>query len=96
MPRRHLTRPRAGAPMTDAEWDAVVPCLWVLGCGMATPGERRPGRLDAIFRAVTLKSPGGGRARWSDLPEGFGKPDNVHRSVRRRAAAGLWSSLTLV
>ncbi len=61
-PLRHLTRPRPWAPMTDLEWESVAPTLWVHGCGMAAPGQPRPGRplpdprarLDAIFRAVTL------------------------------------------
>jgi hypothetical protein len=54
------------------------------------------GRLDAVFRAVTLKRPaseGGGRASWRQLPEGFGKADTVSRTYRRWAARGLWSRL---
>jgi transposase len=103
-PMRHLTRPRAWAPLTDTEWEAVAPYLWIHGCGMAAPGEARPGRklpdprgrLDAIFRAVTLKRPeaqGGGRAAWSALPEAFGKADTVSRTFRRWAAVGLWVRL---
>lgn len=100
-PRRHLTKPRDWAPMTDLEWEATAPYLWVLGCGMAAPGATRPGRplpdprarLDAIFRAVTLKRPDGGRAAWSDLPAEFGRPDTISRTFRRWAAAGLWARL---
>ncbi len=100
-PLRHLTRPRPWAPMTDREWGAVAPYLWVHGCGMAAPGKLRPGRplpdprarLDAIFRAVTLKGAEGGRAPWSALPETFGRPDTISRTFRRWAAAGLWARL---
>jgi transposase len=100
-PLNHLTRPRPWARLTDREWEAVAPYLWVHGCGMAAPGETRPGRplpdprarLDAIFRGVTLKHPEGGRAPWSALPEEFGKPDTISRTFRRWAAAGLWARL---
>ncbi|GGC30070.1 hypothetical protein GCM10011504_05370 [Siccirubricoccus deserti] len=50
-------------------------------------------RLDAIFRAVTLKAPGGGRGAWRQLPSGFGKPDTVSRTYRRWARANLWARL---
>lgn len=103
-PLRNRTRLRAWAPLTDAEWEAVAPYLWIKGCGMAAPGVARPGRpvedprarLDAIFRAVTLKRPaaaGGGRAAWKQLPPEFGRPDTISRSFRRWAAAGLWARL---
>jgi len=103
-PLRGRTRRRAWAPLTDAEWEAVAPYLWIKGCGMAAPGAARPGRplpdprarLDAIFRAVTLKRPaaeGGGRAAWNQLPAEFGRPDTISRSFRRWAAAGLWTRL---
>ena len=50
--------------MTDAEWEAVAPFLWAMGCGFrGAPGVSAAGRpladprarLDAIFRSVTLK-----------------------------------------
>jgi hypothetical protein len=82
----------------------VASYLWVHGCGMAAPGQARPGRplpdprgrLDAIFRAVTLKRParqGGGRAPWRALPEAFGKADTVSRSYRRWTRTDLWMRL---
>jgi transposase len=100
-PLHNLTRPRPWARLTDAEWEAVAPYLWVTGCGMPAPGAARPGRpmadprgrLDAIFRAVTLKRPEGGRAAWSALPEAFGRPDTVSRTFRRWVFAGLWARL---
>ncbi|MFC7477332.1 transposase, partial [Dankookia sp. GCM10030260] len=65
-----LTPPQPWAPLTDAEWAALRPVLAEHGCGLSDhPRAGRPmadprARLDAIFRAVTLKRPrpqGGGR-----------------------------------
>jgi transposase len=97
-----LTPRHVWAPLTDAEWAALVPLLEETGCGLARagrPGERMEdvrGRLDAIFRAVMLKRPareGGGRAAWSALPPEFGKADTVARTYRRWAHRGLWLRL---
>jgi hypothetical protein len=80
-----------------------------MGCGFRdAPGISAAGRpmadprarLDAIFRAVTLKRevprrdrragtellPG--RACWCDLPESFGRADTVSRTYRRWAKLG--------
>ena len=98
-PLRGLTLRAPWAPLTDAEWDALAPILAAQGCGLAgAPRAGRPmasprARLDAIFRAVTLKHPQGGRAPWRLLPEAFGKPDTTSRTHRRWAAAGLWARL---
>lgn len=98
-PLRGLTPPAPWAPLTDAEWDALAPILAALGCGLsATPRAGRPAadpraRLDAIFRAVTLKHPEGGRAPWRLLPPEFGKADTASRTHRRWARAGLWARL---
>ena len=59
------------------------------------PADTRA-RLDAIFRAVTLKRPkeqGGGRGTWAQLPPEHGKPDTVSRTYRRWARANLWARL---
>jgi len=95
--------PRHGwAPLTDAEWNALIPLLQDTGCGLAAPGragERMAdvrGRIDAIFRAVMLKRPaaqGGGRAAWAALPEEHGRHDTVARTYRRWAHRGLWLRL---
>ena len=83
-PRPHPARARA--PLTDAEWDALAPILAAQGCGLAAtrragrPAENPRARLDAIFRAVTLRHPDGGRAPWRMLPEAFGKPDTASRT----------------
>ena len=64
--------------------------------GPAHGRRPRPPRLDAIFRAVTLKRPreqGGGRAAWGALPEAFGKADTVSRTFRRWARLNLWARL---
>ncbi|MDN3566837.1 transposase [Paeniroseomonas aquatica] len=98
-PLTNLTTPTPWAPLTDAEWDHIAPFLAAMNCGLSL--SRRPGRppedtrarLDAIFRAVTLKHPKGGRGCWSQLPEGHGKPDTVSRTYRRWAHADLWARL---
>jgi hypothetical protein len=60
----NLLQARPWAPMTDAEWEAIAPFLWAMGCGFrGAPGVSAAGRpladprarLDAIFRSVTLK-----------------------------------------
>ncbi len=92
-----LTPPHPWAPMTDEEWAFLRPLL----PGTANGGAGRPmaearARLDAIFRAVTLKRPpaeGGGRAPWKALPPEFGKPDTASRTFRRWAKEGLWERL---
>jgi len=113
-----LTKTRPWAPMTDAEWEAIAPFLWAMGCGFrGAPGVSAAGRpiadprarLDAIFRAVTLKRevthprtaqtlPG--RACWRDLPDNYGRPDSVSRLYRRWARLGdgrasLWARLLI-
>lgn len=94
-----LTPPRPWAPLSDVEWEAIAPFLAAHGCGLSflpRPGRKAEdprARLDAIFRAVTLKASGGGRGAWRQLPEEFGKPDTVSRTYRRWARANLWARL---
>jgi len=99
-----LTPRHDWAPMTDAEWAVLRPILADHGCGLSdAPRPGKPmldprGRLDAIFRAVTLKRPmarGGGRATWGQLPAEFGKSDTVSRTHRRWCARDLWMRLLL-
>ncbi len=98
-PLHGLTPATPWAPLSDAEWAALAPILAAQGCGLAeAPRAGRPmanprARLDAIFRAVTLKHPRGGRAPWRMLPEAFGKPDTISRTYRRWAHANLWARL---
>ncbi len=98
-PIRCFTPPRPWASLTDAEWDAIAPFLAAEGCGLSlAPRPGRPpsdtrARLDAIFRAVTLKHPRGGRGTWAQLPPEHGKADTVSRTYRRWARAGLWARL---
>jgi len=94
------TTPRAWAPLTDEEWTILAGYLARLDCGLSDgrPHRGRPigdvrARLDAIFRAVTLKGRDGGRGPWSALPPAFGKPDTISRSYRRWALRGLWQKL---
>jgi transposase len=99
-PLAGLTPPHPWAPLTDAEWDWIRPHLPGTAAGEGG-GPGRPmadarARLDAVFRAVTLKRPreqGGGRAPWRMLPEGFGEADTVSRTYRRWARAHLWARL---
>ena len=93
-PALGLTPPHPWAPMTDEEWAVLRPLL----PGTANGGAGRPmrdarARLDAIFRAVTLKHPQGGRAPWRLLPPEFGKADTAARTFRRWAKEGLWERL---
>ena len=101
-----LTPAQPWAPLTDAEWAALRPSSPSMAAACPTtpaPAGRwptRPARLDAIFRAVTLKRPrpqGGGRAAWGQLPpEGFGKSDTVSRTYRRWCRTDLWMRLLQV
>lgn len=90
-----LTPPRPWAPMTDEEWAAVRPLLpgTANGGGAGRPMADARARLDAIFRAVTLKHPEGGRAPWRMLPPEFGKADTAARTFRRWAKQGVWERL---
>lgn len=100
----HFQKPRPWQPLTDAEWDAIAPILWALGCGLPGPNGPKAGRrienprarLDAIFRGCTMKwlgDKGAYRAPWRALPEAHGKPDTISRTHRRWAHAGLWRRL---
>ncbi len=85
--RRHAyTPPRRWQPLTDAEWDALLPFVLV----RARPG--RPlkdarARMDAVFWIAAAGCP------WRGLPPRFGKPDTASRHFRRLANAGLWERL---
>jgi transposase len=67
--------------MTDAEWVSLSECL-------RRGAARRPARdarrsWDGIFWIACSKGP------WRALPAGFGRPDSVHRVLRRAALAHL-------
>ena len=85
-PRRHYTPPRRWQPLTDAEWDALLPFVLVRDRpGRPLKGARR--RMDAIFWIAAADCP------WRELPARFGKPDTASRHFRRLAGAGLWERL---
>ncbi len=93
-PLRGLTPPHPWAPMTEAEWLLLRPMLpGVTNGGAGRPMPHARARLDAIFRAVTLKKPDGTRAPWTDLPAEFGRAATVARLFRRWAREGLWERM---
>jgi transposase len=101
-PTCDFTPRRPWQPLSEAEWNELGGFLCIHNCGMSfdrsarrrgRPMEDVRARLDAIFRAVTLKHPHGGRGSWTQLPEGFGKPDTVSRTFRRWHKQGLWERL---
>jgi len=102
--RKHfrLTPPRDWAPLSEAEWSELGGLLGHLECGFTFDRRRRGrpiedvrARLDAIFRAVTLKNPEGGRGFWHQLPDSFGNPGTVNRTWRRWGHRGLWERLLI-
>lgn len=84
--RPRYTRPRRWQPLTEAEWDALLPFVLVQnGPGRPLKDARR--RMDAIFWVAAADCP------WRELPPRFGKPDTASRHFRRLANAGLWEGL---
>ena len=86
-PRRRFHTPvRRWQPLTDSEWDVLLPYVLV---------QNRPGRplrdarlrMDAIFWTAAAACP------WRELPARFGKPDSASRHFRRLSDAGLWERL---
>ncbi|WP_165943378.1 transposase [Roseicella aquatilis] len=84
---RRYTPKRPWAPMSDAEWAAVLPHLRVVVMGQGRPLADARARIDAMFRIAASGQP------WHRLPEQYGKPDTVSRHFRRLARMGLWMRL---
>src|SRR3712207_5316274 len=79
--------PRRWQPLTDAEWDALLPFVLVRN-GPGRPLKDARARMDAIFWVATAACP------WRELPPRFGKPDTVRRHFRRLSDdARLWERL---
>jgi transposase len=74
------------APLSDAEWTALLPYLPDDTRGR--PCDHRA-RFDAIFRLAATDGP------WSDLPEQYGKPGTISRYFRRLTHAALWERLLI-
>ncbi|MDB5379613.1 MAG: family transposase [Rubritepida sp.] len=74
------------APLSDAEWTALLPHLPDETRGR--PCDHRA-RFDAIFRVAAIDGP------WRDLPEQYGKPGTISRHFRRLTHAGLWERLLI-
>lgn len=85
--RRHnYTLARRWQPLTDAEWDALLPFVLVQnGPGRPLRDARR--RMDAIFWIASSGS------AWHTAPARFGKADTIGRHFRRLCHAGLWERL---
>lgn len=71
------------APLTDAEYALLRPLI---------PSHGRPPRdrrlvLDAIFHVALSRRP------WHEMPGHYGKPDSVHRQLRRWMRAGVMDAL---
>ncbi len=88
--RRHFTPPRRWQPLTDAEWDALLPFVLVReGPGRPLRDARK--RMDAVFWVAASGS--AWRTAWRTAPPRFGKADTVSRHFRRLTHAGLWERL---
>ena len=84
--RYNYTLPRRWQPLTDAEWDALLPYVLVQDRpGRPLKDARR--RMDAIFWIAASGS------AWHTVPPRFGKPDTVSRHFRRLSHLGLWERL---
>ena len=84
--RSRYTPVRRWQPLTDAEWDSLLPHVLVQDRpGRPLKDARR--RMDAIFWIAAAGCP------WRELPPGFGKPDTVSRHFRRLCHLGLWERL---
>lgn len=85
-PRRYTPR-RAWSPMTNAEWEEILPHLRIVVMGEGRPLKDIRHRIDGMFRLAVSGQP------WHTLPEEYGKPDTVSRHFRRLARLGLWMRL---
>ena len=84
--RRRFTPARRWQPLSDAEWDALLPFVPVReGPGRPLRDARK--RMDAVFWVAASGS------AWRTAPGRFGRPDTVSRHFRRLCHAGLWGRL---
>ncbi|MFT8242451.1 transposase [Roseomonas sp. BN140053] len=90
MPLPHsprLTPPRPWSPLSDGEWQALLPHL-ARDLPQGRPLRDARTRMNAIFHLACTSG-----APWHALPARFGKPDTVSRHFRRLTHAGLWGRL---
>ena len=86
--RRRFTPARRWQPLSDAEWDALLPFVLVReGPGRPLRDARK--RMDAILWLAASGS------AWRTVPPRFGKADTISRHFRRLCHAGLWERLLL-
>src|SRR5690606_10128069 len=84
---RH-TPPHPWRPLTDAEYEALLPYLPPPGRRGRPPADRRR-TLDAIFWVACSKGP------WHAPPPHLGRADTAHRQLRRWARAGILDRLLI-
>src|SRR3982751_5262554 len=84
---RRYTPKRPWAPLTDAEWAAILPHLRTVVLGQGRPLADAQRRIDGMFRIAATGQP------WHALPADYGKLDTVSRHFRRLARLGLWMRL---
>ena len=84
--RAHCTPARRWQPLTDAEWDALLPFVLV---------RDRPGRPlhDARKRMDAILWTAASGSAWHAVPPRFGKADTISRHFRRLTHTGLWERL---
>ena len=83
----HPTALRAWQPLTDAEFASLKPFLPAED-GRGRPSDKRK-TLDAIFWIAASKEP------WRALPDTYGKPDSIAKTLRRWARGGILDRLLL-
>mgnify|MGYP001138100397 CR=1 FL=1 len=86
--RPRYTPPHPWRPLTDAEYEALLPYLPPPGRRGRPPANRRR-TLDAIFWIACSREP------WRALPPHLGRADTAHRQLRRWARAGVLDRLLL-
>ena len=83
----HPTALRPWKPLTDAEFASLKPYLPAED-GRGRPSNKRK-TLNAIFWIAASKEP------WRALPDTYGKPDSIAKTLRRWARGGILDRLLL-
>lgn len=73
--------------LTDAQWSRICEVLPGKGGDPGRSGQDNRLFVDAVLRGLRSG------ARWSDLPERYGKYKTVHKRFTRWAKAGVWERI---